>query len=113
MLLEVRVIASPLVLPPRTRTRIGLIVPRYQQSAVARNRVKRRLRELCRTRLLPADIAADLVIRIRSEAYGASFPMLAADVEHILARVLSWQATEAGHSAVLDRTAAQLPDDAQ
>jgi len=93
--------------------RIGVIVPRYQQSAVARNRIKRRLRELSRTRLLPADIAADLVIRIRPEAYRASFLMLAADIDRTLTKLLSWQATEPGPSAVLDSAAAKMPDDAQ
>ncbi|PYP79728.1 MAG: ribonuclease P protein component [Gemmatimonadetes bacterium] len=93
-LLEVRVSASPLVLPTGTRTRVGLVVPRFRQSAVARNRVKRRLRELSRTRLLPADVAADVVIRIRPEAYRATFSALATDVERILSQLIAWRAAE-------------------
>ena len=85
---EVRVIASPLVLPLGKRTRIGLIVPRFHQTAVARNKVKRRLRELSRTRLLPADLPAQIVIRIRPDAYRATFSALDADVGRILAAVI-------------------------
>jgi ribonuclease P protein component len=91
-LFEVRVIASPLVRPPGEKTRIGLIVPRFHRSAVARNRVKRQLRELSRTRLLPADLAAELVIRIRPEAYQAAFSALAADVDRILTQLKAWRA---------------------
>ena len=55
------------------------MVPRHKHSAVDRNRLKRRLRELARTRLLPAldGLAGDLVIRVRPEAYGDSFEALA------------------------------------
>ena len=49
--------------------RMGLIVPRYQSSAVARNRVRRRLREIWRLELQPHQPAWDLVIRARREAY--------------------------------------------
>ena len=58
--------------------RVGIVVPRHKHSAVDRNRLKRRLRELARTRLLPAldGLAGDLVIRVRPEAYGASFESL-------------------------------------
>jgi len=110
MLLEVRVVASPFVLPRGIRTRIGLIVPRYRQTAVARNRLKRRLRELCRTRLLPVGIAADLVIRVRAEAYQASFAMLAADMDRVLVRLVSWRATAREPSAELDGSTGPTPE---
>ena len=100
-LFEVRVIASPLARPSGERTRIGLIVPRFQRSAVARNKVKRRLRELSRTRLLPADVAAEVVIRIRPEAYRAAFSALAADIDRILTHLKSWQATAPEPSQLL------------
>ena len=63
--------------------RVGIVVPRHKHSAVDRNRLKRRLRELSRTRLLPAlaGSGGDLVIRVRPEAYGASFEALARQVE--------------------------------
>jgi ribonuclease P protein component len=73
--LDVRAIASPLGHP-----RVGVVVPRYSGSAVDRNRLKRRLRELVRTRLLPSAPSADVVIRARPDAYAASFDALAADV---------------------------------
>jgi ribonuclease P protein component len=73
--------------------RVGLVVPRFKQSAVARNRLKRRLRELTRARLLPADLAADVVLRIRPEAYLATFDMLALDVANALAQLTRWRAT--------------------
>ena len=91
--LEVRATASPLVCPPGTRTRVGLIVPRFRHSAVARNRLKRRLRELSRTRLLPSDVAADVVIRIRPDAYRADFAALAQDIDRALVQLARWRAT--------------------
>jgi ribonuclease P protein component len=60
--------------------RIGLIVPRHQSSAVARNRLRRRLRELWRGEIQPRQPAFDLVIRARREAYGASFDALRAQL---------------------------------
>ena len=57
-----------------------MIVPRHRHTAVARNTLKRRLRELVRTTLLPAAPPADVVIRARREAYDATFAMLAADI---------------------------------
>ena len=73
--------------------RVGLIVPRYKQSAVARNRLKRRLRELTRLQLLPANLPTDVVVRIRPEAYTATFDVLAADVAQALAQLIHWSAT--------------------
>ena len=55
-------------------------MPRHKHSAVARNTLKRRLRELVRTQLLPVAPPADVVLRARREAYDATFAMLAADV---------------------------------
>jgi ribonuclease P protein component len=53
-----------------------VIVPKYKRSAVDRNQLKRRLREIIRLRLLPVLPAIDVVIRARPEAYGASFAQL-------------------------------------
>ena len=60
--------------------RVGVIVPRYRQTAVARNLVKRRLRELVRQELLPHLRGAEIVLRARPEAYGATVAGLRADV---------------------------------
>jgi ribonuclease P protein component len=56
--------------------RMGLIVPKHQSSAVARNRLRRRLRELWRQEIQERQPAWDLVIRARREAYAASFDAL-------------------------------------
>jgi len=61
--------------------RMGLIVPKFQASAVARNRLRRRLRDIWRVELQPHQPAWDLVIRARREAYGAPFDALHADLD--------------------------------
>ena len=66
-------------------------MPRYKQSAVARNRLKRRLRELARVWILPTDVAADVVVRVRSSAYEASFELLTADVTRTRTQLLRWR----------------------
>ena len=83
--LDVRVLASPL-----PHSRIGIIVPRHHQTAVERNRLKRRLRELARLELLPAlrrESAYDVAIRARREAYEARRTGLASDVGTIVERL--------------------------
>ena len=60
--------------------RMGLIVPKFQASAVARNRLRRRLRDIWRVELQPHQPAWELVIRARREAYGAPFDALRADL---------------------------------
>jgi ribonuclease P protein component len=72
---------------------VGLIVPKYRQTGVARNRLKRRLKELARLRILPMGIAADIVIRVRADAYDASFEALTADVMKALEQLAAWSRT--------------------
>jgi ribonuclease P protein component len=57
-------------------------VPKYSRTSVARNRLKRRLREIVRTELLPYLPAGDLVVRARREAYEASFTELHEQLVH-------------------------------
>jgi ribonuclease P protein component len=76
--LEARASAS-LFLHPR----VGIVVPKHRHKVVARNRVKRRLRELVRTTLLPALGRVDLLIRAKPEAYESTFNELTADVAQI------------------------------
>lgn len=80
--LEVRAVASLLGHP-----RIGFIVPKHKQTGVARNRLKRRLREVARTRLLPIMPSADVVVRARPEAYRASFDEIRRELERAAAQV--------------------------
>lgn len=61
---------------PTGQPRMGLIVPKFQSSAVARNRLRRRLREIWRQEIQQRQPAWDLVIRARREAYAASFQSL-------------------------------------
>ena len=60
---------------------MGFIVPKHKRTGVERNRLKRRLRELVRTRMLAVLPPADVVIRPQPHAYDASFDALALDVE--------------------------------
>ena len=62
-------------------------MPKQKRTSVERNRLKRRLRELSRTRLLPALPPVDLVIRTMPEAYGASFAELEAEIDTVLERL--------------------------
>jgi ribonuclease P protein component len=73
--------------------RVGLVVPRFKQSAVARNQLKRRLRELTRVRFLPSDLPADVVVRIRPEAYRATFDLLTVDMVRALGQLTRWRDT--------------------
>jgi ribonuclease P protein component len=73
--LDVRVAPGP------APARVGIVVPKHKHGSVERNRVKRRLRELARLRLLPALPAGQVWLRARPEAYRATFAQLAADVE--------------------------------
>lgn len=62
-------------------------MPKQKHTSVERNRLKRRLRELARTRLLPVLPPVDLVIRTLPEAYGATFAELEAEVGTIRERL--------------------------
>lgn len=73
--LDIRILASPLRHP-----RAGFIVPKYSHSAVERNRLKRRLREIVRTEVLGALGSFDVVIRAKPNAYTARFETLAAEL---------------------------------
>ena len=55
---------------------MGIIVPRYSHTAVDRNRVKRRLREIVRLDMLPALPSVDLVVRALPSAYTATLAEL-------------------------------------
>jgi len=72
-LFEVRHLASLLRHP-----RVGLIVPKHSHTAVQRNLVKRRLRELLRLEVIPHLGSVDLVLRATPAAYDASFEKLRA-----------------------------------
>jgi len=64
--------------------RTGIIVPRFQSTAVARNRLRRRLREILRRGILHHLPAVDLVVRVKRAAYAASFAVLRAELTDAL-----------------------------
>lgn len=82
------VLVSP---SPVARSRLGVVVPKHRHRIVERNRVKRRLREIGRTGVLPAlrgaGLALDVLLRARPEAYDASYTELRGEV---LALVEEW-----------------------
>ena len=59
------------------RPRVGWIVPKLGRGIVARNRLKRRLREIARRRVLARlrrdGCAAHVLVRVRREGYGAAY----------------------------------------
>jgi len=60
------------------------VVPRHRHTAVDRNRLKRRLREIVRLDVLPwldqGDGPADVLLRARPEAYRATYDELRTEV---------------------------------
>lgn len=58
-------------------------MPKYSRTIVERNRLRRRLRELTRTVLIPTCSNIDLVIRALPAAYMADFRSLAREIDTI------------------------------
>ena len=69
---------------PAAFSRLGVVVAKHKHRIVARNLVRRRLRELGRTVLLPAlgnrGANFDVLFRARPEAYTAAFADLRDEV---------------------------------
>ena len=65
---------------PYHRARAAIIVPRYSFTAVARNRLRRRLREILRRGLITTFPPVDVVVRAKRVAYAASFATLRAEL---------------------------------
>lgn len=64
--------------------RLAVVVPRFGCSAVARNRLRRRVREHVRRVVLPRIPALDLLVRPRPGAYGAPAHELVTDLDRWL-----------------------------
>jgi ribonuclease P protein component len=77
---------------------VGFVVPRYKHTAVERNLLKRRLREIARTRLVPVLPPGDVVIKVLPHAYGAPFDALGRQLERVVDRIA--QATREPRRAV-------------
>jgi ribonuclease P protein component len=71
--------------------RVGFVVSRAVGSAVTRNKVKRRLRELMRGYLHSLPGGSLLVVRANAMAAHVSHPDLAADLDSVISRLLRRQ----------------------
>ena len=75
---------------PLSFARIGLVVPRHGHGAVARNLVKRRLRDIARRELLPRlerwGLNIDIILRARREAYEVAHAELRTGLLELLER---------------------------
>jgi len=75
---------------PVGRSRAGLVVPRHGRRIVDRNLLKRRLRHILRTEILPElrkrGYRQDVLVRARREAYGARHRDLLAELREWLRR---------------------------
>ena len=75
---------------PYAYSRVVAVVPKHRHSAVERNVVKRRLREVLRTVVLPGldrrGLGVDVLVRARREAYDASFAALVEELSEWLDR---------------------------
>ena len=64
--------------------RFGVVVALSGGTAVRRNLLRRRLREIARRRILPRLASVDLVVKSRPAAYDADFDALVNDLEQWL-----------------------------
>ena len=80
-ILEIRTVRSTTT-PPR----VGLIVPRHSHTAVDRNRVKRRLREIIRTDRLMFRALGTAVVFALPGAYHAAFEELRTELDMLCRR---------------------------
>lgn len=71
----------------RGHVRVAIVVPKHGFAAVRRNQLKRRLRELARTHLLPRPASCDVVLRAKREAYASPFDGLRDDIEYLAGRL--------------------------
>ena len=68
--------------------RVGIIVPMHGHTAVERNRVKRRLREIVRTQGILSSSAETMVVFALPSAYRLSFEKLRMELTELCRHVL-------------------------
>ncbi|MGH3182809.1 MAG: ribonuclease P protein component, partial [Streptosporangiaceae bacterium] len=90
-LLVGHLLVRPDALYQQEPAKVGFVVSRAVGSAVTRNRVKRRLRELMRGYLQSLPGGSLLVVRANAAAAHASQPDLAADLDSVISRLLRRQ----------------------
>jgi len=76
--LDVKRLETPLGHP-----RVAIVVPKFGFTAVKRNRLKRRLRELTRQHVLPVASSCDVLFRARRDAYDADFGRLREEITRV------------------------------
>lgn len=78
---------------PAGRPRLGVVVPRAGRRIVERNRLKRRLREIGRIRVLPTLFRAgrreDVLVRARPLAYEATWAELESELMGVVEGICS------------------------
>lgn len=67
--------------------RVAVVVPKYNRNSVARNKVKRRLRELVRRELLPTLAPVDVVVRAIPSSYRATFEAMQTSMQDLARRL--------------------------
>ena len=72
---------------PLGHPRLAVVVPRFQFTAVARNRLRRRVKEILRRDPLRTLPPVDLVVRAKRTAYAASFADLRAELTEAARRI--------------------------
>ena len=70
-----------------SQSRWGVIVPKHRHVIVQRNRLKRQLKEIGRTHILPhlkeKGLGLDILVRARKEAYTAKFHTLRKELQEV------------------------------
>ncbi len=81
------------VVSPAARPRIGIVVPKHGHTIVERNLLRRRLREIGRTGVLPTlwerGCLKDILFRARPGAYEAGFTELSSEMKGAVEAVCS------------------------
>lgn len=67
--------------------RVALVVPKFGFTAVRRNKLKRRLRELTRVHVLQHSASCDVLVRARRDAYDVTFDRLRDEIGHVVAQL--------------------------
>ena len=68
---------------PFGHPRVAIVVPKFGHTAVKRNKLKRRLRELTRQHVLPLAYSGDVLRRARRDAYDADFSRLREEITRV------------------------------
>jgi ribonuclease P protein component len=78
---------------PVSRPRVGIVVGKHGHDGVERNRLKRRLKELARTGVLPSlwsqGRAVDVLVRARPNAYDTTFAALSEEIGGVTESICS------------------------